>query len=574
MTATTNTMIRNYVKIALRSLVRNKFYAFINITGLGIGLACCLLISLYVKDEWTFDRFHTKSSSIYRAYVKEDYGENQQFFNTVTPFPLGPVLKENFEEVEHAVRINNLGTQVRADGEQFSESVTIADPSFFEVFDFPLIHGDKASALTDASHLIISQEAALKYFGEANVVGKTLQLQIGDTFEDFEVKGVATDPLANSSIRFSVLASSLIYPRLYNERTLNSGWFNVTPETYVLLSEGSDANALQEKFPPLFRSILGDEFQKSNYFVGLQPLTDIHLNPDFPTGNAPVSDPSYSYIMGGVAVLILFLASINFVTLSIGQTLRRAREVGVRKTVGAARRQLIGQFIGEAVLTTTLALLVAVALAGISIHLFNDLAGKSLTLKADLFTMSTAASLLILIGFLAGSYPAFVLSGFKPVAVLKGSVQGGNRQSFRKVLVSIQLILAVFLVSSALIMKGQLDFLQSKNLGFDKEQTVGIQMTVPGSGGLGKRVRSGFEKAELLKQNTARCQQCPRCVPPRTISGMVNGPKSDIRMTRKLTVTFTSTSSTLILFRQWKLNWLPEGIFPAKTQAIKETESL
>ncbi len=493
-------MIRNYITIAYRSLLRNKFYAFINIVGLGIGIASCLLISLFVKDEWTFDRFHQKSSSIYRAYVTEDYGENQQFFNTVTPFPLGPVLKEHFPEIEYAVRIHNIGTQVKTADAQFSESVTITDQGFFQVFDFEVIHGNASEALAGATNIVLTRDMAMKFFGHADATGNTLSIQVGESFEAFVVKGVVENPPVNSSIQFDILGSSLLLPRLYGERSLTSGWFNVTPETYVLLRDGSDATALESKFPPLFKSILGDDFEKSKYYVGLQPLTDIHLNRDFPVGNAPVSDARYSYIMGGVALMILLLASINFVTLSVGQTLKRALEVGVRKVMGAARNQLITQFAGESLLTTALALLVGVALAGMSLPLFNDLSGKALTLKPDGFMVALAGTLVVVVGLIAGSYPAFVLSGFKPISVLKGRLQGDRRQTLRKVLVSIQLVLAVFFVSSALIMREQLNFLQSRNLGFDKEQTVVIQMTVPPTGGLRARVQAGFEKAEIMKQ--------------------------------------------------------------------------
>lgn len=495
-----DTMIRNYFTIAVRALLRNTFYAVINIVGLGIGIACCLLISLYVKDEWSFDRFHEKSSNIYRAYLKEDYGENEQFFNTVTPFPLGPVLQENFPDIEHAVRISNFGTQVKVQNEQFRESITVADPAFFQMFDFPAIYGNAADALSGIANIVLTREMALKYFGREDVIGKTLSIQVNESFEPFEVTCVVEDIPGNSSIRFGILASSHLLPSMYDERMLTSSWFNVTPETYVLIREGADVTTLESKFPSLFQTILGDKYEKSKYFVGLQPLTDIHLNPAFPQGNAPVSDPRYSYIMVGVALMILILASINFVTLSIGQTLKRSLEVGVRKVMGAARRQLIVQFIGESVLTTTVALVFGTALAGLSIPLFNHLSGKMLTLTADEFTIVSALSLLIIVGIVAGSYPAFVLSNFKPIAVLKGRIHGDHRQSLRKILVSVQLVLAVFFVSSTLIMRDQLTFLQHTNLGFNKEQTVSIQMTVPQSGRLAARVKAGFEKAELLKQ--------------------------------------------------------------------------
>ncbi len=493
-------MIRNYLTVAFRAIWRNKFYSIINVAGLAIGIACCLLISLYLRDEWTFDKFHSKADQLYRAYVKEDYGENEQFFNTVTPFPLGPTLQESFPEIKDAIRINNLGSQVKTTGEQFEETVTIADPGFFDAFDFPLIKGSKVGILSNAGHVVLSEDIATKYFGDADPIDKVLAIRLGENFEDYIVKGVARQIPTNSSIQFGILISSLNNPRLYNERALTSAWFNVTPETYILLKEGTDAEALMQKFPPLFKNILGEEFERSKYFVGLQPLTDIHLNPDFPAGYAPVSNPRYSYILAVVALLILVLGSINFITLSIGQTIKRSREVGIRKVVGAVRRQLITQFIGEAMLVTCFALLIGGSLAGVTVPLFNELSGKSLALRPDIFTMTVGLALLVLIGLFAGSYPAFVLSAFRPIQILKGKLDGTGKQTLRKILVSVQLVLAIFLVSATLIMRKQLHFLQEADLGFDRENVVAMKLTVPQGGGLLKRVVAGFEKAEILKQ--------------------------------------------------------------------------
>ncbi|NJM25114.1 MAG: FtsX-like permease family protein [Bacteroidia bacterium] len=414
-------MLQNYFKIAFRSLWRSKVHATINILGLGLGIACCLLIVLFVRDEWTFDKFHSHARQIYRAYVKEDYGENEKFFNTVTPFPLGPVLDDNFEEIIHQVRINNIGPLVRVGNEQYTENVTIGGQDFFEVFDFDVTNGEEHNLLHSLDDLVITAATAKKYFGDDNPVGKVISMQLGENFEDFVVKAVVQDPPINSSIQFALLISDLNYPRLYNERVLTSGWFNINPETYVMLSEGTDVTALHEKFPALFKSVLGeDRFKESNYYVGLQPLTDIHLNTDFPVGNAPVSNPRYSYILAAIALLILFVACINFVTLSVGRSLRRAREVGIRKAVGAVRQQLITQFIGEALLVTCISLTLGVLLAIVSLPLFNDLSGKALSLKPDSFMLTIGLALVLIIGVFAGSYPALVLSGFRPIAVLKG----------------------------------------------------------------------------------------------------------------------------------------------------------
>jgi putative ABC transport system permease protein len=497
-------MIRSYLTIAIRSLLRSKFYSAINIFGLALGIACTILIAMFLKEEWTFDKFHSKSDSIYRAYVKEDYGPNETFFNTVTPFPLGLTLKENFQEIKNFVRIIPIESQVKANDDQFTETITITDPHFFDVFDFHLIQGDKHRALQQPNDIVITEETALKYFGSINVINKVISVQLGEKFEDFTISAVTESVPSNSSISFTALIPSQNLIKIYRERALTSGWFNVTPETYVMLDKGVDVNELMAKFPPVFKTILGDDYEKSKYFVGLQPLTDIHLNNEFPQGIAPVNNPKYAYILAGVAVLILFLACINFVTLSIGRTLKRAKEVGIRKVVGAIRYQLIVQFIGEAILITLLSLLLGIALAGASLPVFNELSGKALVLQSNTFTILTGFILIIVIGLIAGSYPAFILSEFKPVSILKGQMQVNSRQTFRKVLVGVQLVLAIFLISSAIVMQRQLSYLQDKDLGFNKDQVIVMQLSTPRVGSLGERIGKGFEKGEVLENELSK----------------------------------------------------------------------
>jgi len=494
-------MLQNYLKIALRSLWRSKVHSLINVLGLSLGIACCVLIVLFVKDEWTFDTFHSKADRIYRVWVNEDWGENQQFFNTVTPFPMGPALKDNFQEVEHQVRIHKIGTQVKIGENQFSETLTFGGRDLFKVFDFEVISGSRDNALNDQRAIVINAYAAEKYFGNSNPIDKVISVQLGEKFEDFAVKAVVANLPTNSSIKFYLLISDLNYPKLYNEQTLNSGWFNVTPETYVLLREGVDPKKLESKFPSVFKTILGEEdFKLSKYTPGLQPLTSIHLDTSFPIGIAEVNDPKYSYILAAIASLILFVACINFVTLSVGRSMIRAKEVGIRKVVGAERRQLIFQFIGEALIVTIISLVVGIVLSLLGLPLFNDLSGKSLVVRPDGFVFLVAGSLVAIIGLIAGSYPAFVLSNFRPIAILKGKMQAGNsKQGLRKVLVGIQLVLSIFLISSTLVMRQQLAFLQNKNLGFNREQLAVVQLNVPRGGRLAERVKAGFEKAEKFK---------------------------------------------------------------------------
>ncbi|MBN8650081.1 MAG: ABC transporter permease [Cytophagales bacterium] len=492
-------MLHNYLKIAFRALWRNKIHSSINVLGLSLGIACCVLIALFVRDEWTFDTFHTKANRIYRVFVKEDWGENQQFFNTTTPMPMGPALKDNLPDVESFTRFVAINTMVKVGEKQFSEGVVLADRTVFSVFDFDLLQGEREVALRDQHNMVINQYIAEKYFGQTDPIGQTLSVQVGDNFEEFTVTAVVVIP-TNSGIRFNMLIPDHNYSKIFSERQLNSGWFNIHPSTYVLLREGVTAAQVESKFPDLFRRLLGDEeFKQSKYAPGLQPLTAIHLDTTYPVGDIPVSDVKYSYILSAVAILILFVACINFVTLSVGRSLKRAREVGIRKVVGAQRRQLIAQFVGEAILVTGIALVLGVLLSVFGLPLFNALSGKQLVFSWNGFLLIVVTSLLLIIGLMAGSYPAFVLSAFKPVSVLKGSLQIGSKQRMRQALVGVQLVLSIFLISSTLIMKQQLNFLQNKNLGFNKEQLAVIQLNVPRVGRLGERMNKGFEMAEQFK---------------------------------------------------------------------------
>lgn len=498
-------MLRNYFKIAFRSLWRAKAHSFINVLGLGLGIACCILIALFVRDELTFDTFHSKADCIYRVYAHENWGEKQQFFNTVTPFPMGPALKDNLPEVGLQVRINNLNSQVKVGENQFNETVVIGGQDFFKMFDFEILKGEKNAALNSPNAVVLSDRMAKKYFGDSNPIDKTISMQLGETFEEFSVKAITRNVPTNSSIQFDILISDLNYPKLYSERLL-SAWFNIIPETYVLLKPGTDPKSVEKKFPKIFQTLLGEEnYKQSKYAPGLQPLKDIHLDVAYPVGIAPVSNPKYAYILSAIAILILFVACINFVTLSVGRSIQRAKEVGIRKVVGALRKQLITQFIGEAIIVTLIAMIIGVGLSLLNLPLFNDLSGKQLTFQFNEFTILVISSLLLVIGMISGSYPAFVLSAFKPIAVLKGALAGGSsRQGVRKILVGIQLALSIFLISSTLLMRNQLSYLQNKDMGFDKEQLAEIQLNVPRTGRLAERVNAGFEKVERFKTELSK----------------------------------------------------------------------
>ncbi|MCE7924384.1 MAG: macrolide ABC transporter permease [Haliscomenobacteraceae bacterium CHB4] len=465
-------MFHNYFRLALRNLLKHKGPGFINITGLSIGTAIVMLLSLYVWDEWTFDRFHSKADRIYRVWVKEHF-KGDVFFNTVTPVVLGQELRDNFPEIQQVVRYYTINTLAKKGNFSELEEVHFAEPSFFKVFDFKLSRGKVENVLSDMHSAVITEETGLKYFGDPYPLGQTLTLQTGGEWTHFTVTGIAEKAPGNSSIRYDIIVpfekgASQMPP---GART---SWTNVVVETYILLNEANKVRGLEAKFAPFVDGKVASGYKPGEYVVGFQPLTDIHLNKDFPLGLVPVSDRRYSYILAGIALLILGLACINFTTLAVGRSVMRAREVGVRKATGATREQLMAQFWNEAVLTAGVSVLVGLLLASAALPFFNDLADKQLTLDFSPQTLLLLTGLALATGLVSGVYPALVLSGFKPALTLRGVVSkaGGNRYAVLRGLVGFQFMLSVLLIISTLVMLRQMQFLQNKNLGYDKEQVV------------------------------------------------------------------------------------------------------
>lgn len=542
-------MFRHYLLISFRSLWQNKVNSLINIFGLSIGIMCCLLIFLFVKDEWSYDTFHSKADRIFRVWVKEDWGENQQFINVATPFPLAPTLKETFAEIEHQVRIHKIGTQVKVGEAQFSETLTVGGKDLFKVFDFEIVKGE-LDPLNDAKSIVLDESTAQRYFGATDPIGKPMSVQLKESFEEFVVKAVVKNVPTNSSIRFYLLISDLNYSKMMSAETVTSQWFNVTPESYLLLKTGADKEQLEKKFPPLFRTVLGDaDFNKSHYQAGLQPLTSIHLDKSFPAELASVSDPKYSYILGGISLMILIVGSINFITLSVASSLKRSKEVGVRKVAGATQKQLVIQFIGEALIITLISLLIGVLAAVLALPVFNDIAGKQLRIRPDLFTVAICAALMFIIGVMAGSYPALVLSNLKPIAVLKSKLPTGSRQQIRKAMVAVQLVLSILLISSTIVMQRQLKYLQTKNLGFDKEQLLSIQINVPRGKRLSERIMLGFEKVKVFKKELSALSQVEA----------VCGSSMDFANESWTELGYTDEQGT---YRTFNLNIVDEDYFP------------
>ncbi len=489
-------MLKNYLITAFRNLVKERLFTVINLIGLSIGIACCVLILLYVHNELSFDKFHSKSDRIYRVWVKEQYKSGQEFFNTVTPYPLASALKNEVPEIESVVQISLLNWDAKYQTSKLPETVHMVSPSFFEMLDFKLLSGNLSNALNESKNIVLTEDTAIKYFGNTNVVGKEMVFDVNGEQKIFEIKAVVANPPTNSSIDFKMLISDINIKSLFNVFTTEN-WFNVSPETYVLLKEQTTPN-LDAKFKVIAQKYV-DMSPGDVYTIGLQPLDDIHLNPDFPVGIAPVSNPKYAYILGGVALLILILACINFVLLSISKSVGRAKEVGVRKSIGAFRVQIMQQFLSEAIVSVFIALCIGLLLVKICLPFFNDLSGKSLQLSWSPFILLLSLMLVVIIGFIAGFYPAFVVSNFNPITILKGGTSGINgKKQLRKALIGVQFVLSLGLIASTIIMTKQLDYLRNKDLGFDKQQMVSVQLPIQ-EGRLAAMIANGHKKAELFK---------------------------------------------------------------------------
>lgn len=478
-------MIKNYIKIAWRNLIRQRAVSTINILGLALGLATCLLISIYIFDELGYDRFHEKSDRIVRVIFRGSAPGGKLNEAHVMP-PVAQALKTEFPEVEETVRLRTGGRPLFLIGDKrfYEEDMAFADPSIFEVFSLPLIHGDPKTALTEPNTTVISQQMAEKYFGTANAVGKVINIHESDI--PLKVSGIMQDIPTNSHFHFDLFTSMSSF-----EGAKSISWMESEFFTYLVLRKGANYKELESKIPSVFEKYAGPqfpeafgmsyaEFQKSGNNIGLflQPLTDIHLHSDFAYDLSAPGDIRYVYIFGSIAVFMLLIASINFMNLSTAGASKRAREVGVRKVLGSGRQALAWQFLIESILLVFISLFLALALLVLALPLFNQLSEK--TIYLDRFSHSWLIPIILLfgliIGVLAGSYPAFFLSAFKPIAVLKGHLLANKKGlNLRSGLVVFQFFISITLIFSTMVVYQQLSFMRNKKLGYDKDQVLVIQ---------------------------------------------------------------------------------------------------
>ena len=488
-------MIKNYFKVALRYLLRYKTYTAINILGLSVGITCCILIMLFVRSEWSYDKFHSKSDRIYRVSQHEKY-EGKDFVNTVTPLSMASVLQKTYPEVENTCRVFAFNRLVKVDQNSFNEDIRMVDAAFFQVFDFKLLEGNKNNPFPTPNSVIITRQTAKKFFGNATaVVGKKIEMEIGDEKFLFSVSGVAAGSPEESSIKFKLLIPYSNARYMFGPGAFNS-WFNVQSETFVLLKANTNVASLQSKFPSMIKNYLGADYKEGAFSLKLQPLTAIHLDTSLPAGNEPISNPKYSYILSTIGILLLLVACINFITLSVGRSASRALEVGVRKVLGAERQQLIRQFLGEAFLLTITAVVIGLMAALILIKPFNQLTSRNLIFHFDTMFIIFAVVLIAMIALIAGFYPAIVLSGFKPVDVLKGKLKIKNTGWLRQGLVVGQFVASIAMIVCTIIIGEQMNYLQNKDLGYNKEQVMVVPTNKSRAEGL---KLAQLYKAELMK---------------------------------------------------------------------------
>ncbi len=463
-------MLKNYFTIALRNLWRKRTYAFINITGLAVGLTCCFLLFLYVHFESSYDQFHQKANRIYRV-VGDLHSSTETLHWYATPGPLGRAIKTEFPQVQEISRVITGNILVRKGNFKFQETHSLwADSSLFSVFDFPLIYGDPHSALKEPNSIVFSESAATKYFGHSNPIGQHLLLtSLG---LPCIVTGVMKDIPENSHLKADMLVSSSTYAASL-QPGVEQDWGSYLYSTYLLLKPqsdpGSNAAAIQSKLPALVKKYEGEELQKKNttYNLSLEPLKSIYLHSSY---GAPVrGNLDNVHIMTIIAIFLLLIAAVNFINLSTARSVERAKEVGIRKSAGAKRIQLIGQFLIESILIALISFFLALAGTHFLLPLFNQLAGKTISITNPLGLLALALG----IGTLAGIYPALVLSAFKPVIVLKGNFASGSKGALlRKSLVIAQYTISIVLIVSTLVVYSQLHFMQQQPLGFNKDQVL------------------------------------------------------------------------------------------------------
>ncbi|MBC8489256.1 MAG: ABC transporter permease [Bacteroidetes bacterium] len=476
-------MFKNYLLSLYRNITRNRFYTTLNIIGLSVGIAAVIFISLYVQDELSYDKYNTKHERIYR--IESDFTiSNKHDMFAIVPIPMGPALKIEFPEVEEFVRLTNIGNTLFRynEKEYYEEDFYLADSTIFDVFTYEFLIGDPKTGLTEPNTIVITEKIAKKYFGKDNPMGEIITSGRGS---NYKVTGVIKNLPGNSHLKFDALISTATIAEEVGADDFNSmepvRFWNIGVYTYLLLKENAGMESIHEKFPAFYDKYMksiGDSFNASFNLLSTL-LAETHfrqgLSAEQPSGNM-----AYIYIFSAVAIFILLIAAINYMNMATARSANRAKEVGIRKVVGAYRNQLIRQFISESVVLSITALLIAILIVSMLLPDFNNIADKTLSfsLASNPVIFLQALIIAIFVGLVSGSFPAFYLSSFLPVKVLKGSIGHNGRGTgwLRKILVVVQFFIAIVMITGTIVVSSQLNFMKNKDLGFDKENLIVMEI--------------------------------------------------------------------------------------------------
>jgi putative ABC transport system permease protein len=487
-------MLKSFLTIAFRNLLRQKGFAMITILGLTIGLTASALIILYIYHELGYDRFHENSDRIYRLAVKAEIS-GQDLNVAVSSPPFGPTLKADYPEVVDYTRINLFQNSLFTVDEVkfYEENVLFADSSFFNMFTVPMIQGDPSTALDAPRSIVLTESLAEKYFGKELPLGKIIRF---NNQLELTVTGVCRDYPDNSHLSFNSIISFSTFRDINGEHYFDE-WGNLSMYTYIMLDRNSSVDSLTAKIPEFLKKHFSEEMEEANikFAPYLQSITSIHLHSDLMAEIGDNSNINYIYLLIAITLFILVLASINFMNLSTAKSANRAREVGIRKVVGSERSKLIIQFIGESIFISLLSLLIAFFLIELILPVFNNITGKSLDMKYILdWQISLGFFILaVLVGIFAGSYPAFYLSSFNPLRVLQGRLKAGASGSFlRNILVFVQFAISISLIIGTIVIYKQLQYVQNRDLGFDKENIVVIDFRNPETRQNGQILKNEF----------------------------------------------------------------------------------
>lgn len=504
-------MISNYLKIAWRNITNNKLYSVINVLGLSLGLAVCLLITLFVKDELSYDQFQSRKNEIYRLVSDEVAPSGEINRIGISGMVQGATFKRQVPEIEEMVRIQGERFNIKHNNEVFTQEASKVDSSFFNLFDAEFVEGTPYKALADPQSIVISEEVAKRFFGNEKALGKTLAIFYDNTFQNFTVTAVTKKSPINSSIQINLLLP------LHHDKVQDDQWINFYMNTFFKIKQGVNIANIEKKFEKIYATEAKEQIlqaqkewdYKSQLVWKLQPFLEMHLSREYQAQNGVKESGNklFSYFLSGIAAFILLIACINFVNIAISRSMKRAKEIGVRKVMGSQRKQLILQFLSESALLTLMAFVVAIFFTILALPTFNDLSDKSLSFSYLLDTklIFLYIAIFILTAFLAGFYPALVLSGFKPVETLYGRFRFGGKNILQKSLTVLQFGLATFFILLTIMQFKQVDLLLNQDLGYNDKNIMIVNV-----GGV-ERSKGDFFMSELMKnpniQKTAPRQQ-------------------------------------------------------------------